>query len=49
MSTTDRDALVKWYGRLVAAYDAMTDAERDELHVWEREHLDGETGTSEWP
>ena len=45
-----REAWLDWIGRTIAAYNAMSGEEKQELHDWEREHLDGCTGaTSDWP
>lgn len=45
-----RDEMIRWYGRMVAAYETMSEADKQELHEWERTHLDGRyVGTSDWP
>ena len=45
-----RDEMIRWYGKMVAAYETMSEADRQELHEWERTHLDGRyVGTSDWP
>lgn len=34
---------------MVGVYALLPQAEKDELHEWERTHLDGRVGTSDWP
>ncbi len=53
MSTPPLDTKdhIEWYRKLVHAYEhVLTEEEKDALHEWERQHLDGTTvGTSDWP
>ena len=45
-----REEMIRWYGKIAAAYEIMSEADRQELHEWERTHLDGRyIGTSDWP
>jgi hypothetical protein len=38
------------FERMLAAYHAMTESEREALHKWEQANLgDGLTATSDWP
>lgn len=39
-----------YMARMLKAYEDMDEEEREELHRWEREHLDGHSvATSDWP
>lgn len=41
---------VATFERMLAAYHAMPESEREALHEWERANLgDGITATSDWP
>ena len=45
-----RDEIIRWYGKMAATYETMSEADRQELREWERTHLDGRyVGTSDWP
>jgi hypothetical protein len=44
------EEMIRWYGRMAAAFETMSEADKQELHEWERTHLDGRyIGTSDWP
>ena len=47
-----RTARLEWMSRMVDVYEnELTDAEREELAIWEELHVTGESesATSDWP
>jgi hypothetical protein len=44
-----RRELLDWYKQMVSVASQMTPALKAELEAWEQTHLDGTTGTSDWP
>jgi 5-methylcytosine-specific restriction enzyme A len=38
-----------WMAQMSGVYQAMSSTERASLEAWEKQHLDGTSGTSDWP
>lgn len=44
-----QEQMLEWYAMMLGAVAAMPERERLALEEWERTHIDGHTGTSDWP
>jgi hypothetical protein len=42
-------SMTEWFAAMAGVYAALPVTRRTELEIWEHDHLDGETGTSDWP
>lgn len=48
-NASDKDKIRDFFAMMMGAYAAMPEVEKNSLLEWEKNHLDGTTGTSDWP